>query len=192
MITKNKLLELAGRAEAPLGDPFLDGLFNLATTAIYYRFMFHLAAAMQPALVVELGVCTGRSTAHLAAGCPSAAVIGIDPGPQDNPDMTQIRAKYKNICLIRKESTDPGVVGATRDGSVDLCFVDTIHSYKQVMDEFKVWLPKMRPGGVMLFDDITENSEMPVAWAEITSGLPEDKFVSLPQLHHSGFGVILV
>lgn len=189
-MTIDEIVEVAGMAsqDRPLGDPYLDGLFDLADTAIYYRFIYHLMRRMRPKLVVELGVCTGRCTAHMAAAEPECTVLAVDPAPQRS--ALDVARKFKNIDLVMLESTSPLVLAMVIDKSVDICFVDTVHTREQVMAEFFAWKPKMKPGGVMLFDDISENSSMVEAWSELcNNGLCA---VSLPHLHHSGFGAVAV
>lgn len=190
-MTAAELIEIAKLAHAPTGDTYLDGLFALADTAIYYRFIYHLIRQMQPSLVVELGVCTGRCTAHMAAACPSATVIGLDPRPDVN-DIKLVSARYQNIIFRMSESTNRDELNQIEDKSVDLCLVDSDHYHDQVLHEFALWLPKMKTGGVMLFDDITLDDTMKLAWKHLGRMSPHLRRVSLPELHHSGFGAILM
>ena len=167
----------------PVGDAFLDGMFDLDPTAVYYRFLFRLVRSIKPTSVVELGVCTGRSSAHMAAGWPNATLAGIDPSPLD---ISPILARYPSIRWFKETSTSTTILKDVPDRSVDLCFFDTRHDYDLVSLETRVWLPKMKPGAVMLFDDISLNEGMRAFWTELA--LPK---VSLPWLHWSGFGVAL-
>lgn len=181
-----EIVEISKLANYPTGVQFLDDLFALADTAIYYRFMFRLVQRMKPNLIVELGVCTGRCTAHLAAPKFDCRVLAIDPKPQD---IREILARYPNIDLKIDLSTSPLVLSGVKDNSVDICFIDTIHSYRQVISEFHLWFPKLKVGGVMLFDDISLNAGTIKAWVELQQLCVEH--VSLPHLHHSGFGAIV-
>lgn len=171
-----------------LDDEYLNSLYDMDQTAYYYKFIYRLVKLLKPKLTVELGVCTGRGTAHLAAGNLNGKVIGIDPNPDHvNNILDNILLKYPNIDLRLDISTSTKILNEIAPNSVDICFVDTIHTYNQVIDEVKAWLPKMVRGGVMLFDDITYSDEMIKAWDEITL-----EKISLPHLHHSGFGVAIV
>ena len=173
---------LAHRTE-PIGDPYLDGLYNLDTTAVYYRFLFRLVQALTPKLIVELGVCTARGTAHMAAASGDASVVAIDPSPMD---IAPILQRYPRIQWLKETSCSSFALDAVADGSVDLCFVDTLHEYDLVSLETKLWLPKMKRGGILLFDDITINGGMRKFWDALK--LPK---VALPWLHWSGFGAAL-
>lgn len=175
---------LAG-ADKPLGDPHLDCLFSVVQCAVYYRFLYHLVRRLKPRFVVELGVEFGRSTAHIAAASPDCALLSIDR------DISRADAclRYPNVELHCGDSTDPEVLIEIPKESVDICFVDTDHNCAQVMKEYDAWLPKMKHDGVMLFDDISENSSMVEAWEILKTKGPS---VSLPHLHHSGFGAVIV
>jgi len=171
------------RFTGPTGVPFLDGLYDLDATAVYYRFLFRLVQALAPQLIVELGVCTARGTAHMAAAAGEAVIVAVDPSPMDIGPILQ---RYPRIHWLKDLSCSPAVLDAVPDGSVDLCFIDTLHEYDLVSRETRMWLPKMKRGGIMVFDDLTLNDGMRKFWDELT--LPK---VALPWLHFSGFGIAL-
>ena len=173
-------LEVLARDTSATGDPFLDGLYALDATAAYYRLLYRLVRAISPELVVELGVFTARGTAHIAAACRETKVIGVDPFPKD---ISEILDRYPNIQFLKDKSYSKSVLDLVADGSVDICFFDTLHEYQVVLVETQLWFPKMKRGGIMLFDDISLNDGMKKFWSELN--LPK---LSLPWLHHSGFG----
>jgi predicted O-methyltransferase YrrM len=184
MIQTRKLHELS-QFVGPIGDPFLDGLYNNDNTAIYYRFLYQLSKFLQPQKIIELGVYHGWSTAHLAAPVPKALVMAIDPSPQEG--FRNTTNHYQNIAVILDRSDSQGVLDMVAEKSVDICFIDTIHEYEQASKELKLWTPKMKSGGVFLYDDITQSEGMKKFWNEV----PEPK-ISMPWLHHSGFGASIV
>lgn len=167
----------------PVGDDYLDALFSLDSTAVYYRFLYLLTKTTQPSLIVELGVCTGRSTAHLAAGWPRAAILGIDSRPCD---MADIQSRYSNIRSLTARSDSEAALAAVSDQSTDICFFDTVHDGPYLLREFALWMPKMRRGGILLFDDIHMFPSMSEAWHSID--LPK---IELPSLHYTGFGAAI-
>ena len=44
----------------------------------YYRFLGRLVQAMRPKLAVELGVCGGGASYHMAQGCADTVVVGVE------------------------------------------------------------------------------------------------------------------
>ena len=178
MLEKIKQIAVPGQ----LGDKFLDDLSEQDPTHPYYRFLHNLVKLVKATSVVELGVCTGRGTAHLASAT-LGRMLAIDPSPWD---IQYILDRYPNIDLRKTLSTDPTLLASVQDRSVDVCFLDTLHDYGQVKAELIAWHPKMKPGGVMVFDDITLNDGMKIFWSVLALTKLE-----LPEMHWSGFGVAL-
>lgn len=71
-----------------------------------------------------------------------------------------------------------------KHGQIDLLFVDTDHTAEQVKAEMALYGPLVRPGGIILLDDIRMHLCVSAWWAE----LDEDK-LELPELHWTSFGV---
>lgn len=184
------LKSLAAMSKYDLGDDYLDRLFHFDGSAVYYRFVYRIAAYYKPMTIVELGVLSGRSAAHWAAPLKDlpmgkGTVFAVDPDPL--PEFKETLKRYPNIVPILSYSDNKWVLDMFDDGTVDICFIDTIHEYEQASKEMRLWTPKMAPGGLFLCDDISLSDGMKRFWNEV----PFEK-VSLPELHFSGFGVAKV
>lgn len=169
-------------------DGFLDTLYRQRLELNYYRFLYSVAVYIKAKLSVELGVCTGTGTAHIAAGT-DGPVYGIDPHPWD---MTAILTRYPNIVLFRERSESSSVLDILEgrkgrgEGMTDLLFIDTVHTYEQAKREYELYRPYMSHGGIICYDDIFLNDSMKRFWV----WLPENKKMALSHLHpESGFGV---
>lgn len=168
---------------ADTGIDWLDDMRKADETRPYYVFLYKLAQTMKAKTIVELGVQTGRSTAHFACGAPNARVIGIDI---ELWDMDEILQRCPNIKLIKKPSQDVDL--KTQPGPIDILFIDSDHSYEQVKKEWELYRPLMRPGGVILVDDIYWSDGLTKAWNEMTGEKHDISF-----LHDiAGFGAIVV
>ena len=113
---------------------------------------------------VEIGVYDGDNLLKLAKRFPNVSFIGIDPyydGEYNdryelkNKDywdhkydsiMKKVE-KLDNLRIIRKSSLE-AVVDFKFD-SVDLVFIDAIHTYKDCKDDINHWLKIVKRGGII-------------------------------------------
>ncbi len=155
----------------------------------YYRFLRVAAENIHPNLSVELGVCGGGGSLHLAMGWPDGMVIGIDNQDDHRPNINYIETKYNNFVFFIDDSITKAKWIYNTYGEVDILFIDTTHTYEQTMAEYNAWKSYMNNTGIICFDDLLRPS-MPQVWSE----LPEPK-LRLDHLHDGaenggGFGVI--
>lgn len=75
---------------------------------------------------------------------------------------------------------------------VDALHIDGAHSYRGVRWDYETYAPLVRPGGLVLLNDIAEamdvTNEVPKFWAEIKG--PGDREIVTTGPHPVGFGVI--
>lgn len=158
----------------------------------YYRFLRIAAENMHPNLSVELGVCGGGGSFHLAIGWPSGMVIGIDHAEDHKENTDFIKEQCPNFELLIGDSVkvaSNGLIGIGIEYQVDILFIDTIHTYERTMLEFNTWQPYLSNNAIVCFDDLFRPG-MNKVWNE----LPDNK-VRLDMLHTGaanggGFGVV--
>jgi predicted O-methyltransferase YrrM len=157
----------------------------------YYRFLMLLAKEIKPALSVELGVCGGGGSLHLALGNPDGKVVGVDIAMPPAPQMETIGAMVNRDKFYIHIGDSAGSAPEVYKwyGQVDILFVDTTHTYEQTTRELVAWQPYLSERAVVCFDDLFR-PEMAGYW----ESLPEPK-VRLDKLHDGaekggGFGVI--
>lgn len=168
--------------------PFPNPLFPPSP---YYRFLKVLAMNLQPKLSVELGVCGGGGSLHLAMGWARGKVIGVDI-TYDHPEhIKYIQDKYSNFQWMLGDSCE--VVQGIYDefGEIDILFIDTLHTYQQTMKEFNTYKPFLSDKAVVCLDDLLRPG-MSQAWRE----MPDNK-LRLDMLHDGaenggGFGVVWI
>lgn len=155
----------------------------------YYRFFYLYAKRFQPGLSVELGVCGGGGSLHLAMA--GGQVVGVDITYEEYWDNVRWLAKhYPNLQLFEGDSLvlAPQIYAAY--GKIDFLFIDTTHTYDQTMAEYDTYRPYLNKGSIICLDDLYREG-MIKAWDEI----PGQK-VRLDFLHpqqsptDGGFGLI--
>lgn len=158
----------------------LKDLTALAPPTVRYNlFLYEFARRYLPELVVETGTDQGRSAASFALGNPKGNVltIDIDPACKDNAD----RLKIPNIIAVATDSLL--FADKIKDSSVDVLFLDSLHTCEHTMSEWKVFRQKVKPTGIVFFDDIKLDAGMSQFWAAVSG-----RRFDLSHLHVSGFG----
>lgn len=135
----------------------------------YGKLLYALSKHYQPKCIVELGTSIGISTAYLAAGNPTAKVISADA----NRDATAVakdfhqQLRLNNIELLSGlfDKLLPSVL--TQVETPCLIYIDGNHTYDATLSYFQAFLPFMRDGSILVFDDIYWSKEMTAAWHQI-------------------------
>lgn len=129
--------------------------------------------ARKYARILEVGVYDAQNLFGLANSNPSCHFYGVDPyfhkayGNNEKNDGKQKLLLQnaediykevfknaqilKNVTIIRKESLE-----ATNDfasNSLDLVFIDAIHTYISCKRDIEEWLPKIKKGGLLCGHD---------------------------------------
>jgi predicted O-methyltransferase YrrM len=184
MLSFKDLEELATTSvKSGISSEYLRDLFNKDTTSVYYKYLYNVVNRFKGKgiITVELGTFMGRSTAFLAEANPEGSVTTVDLAPKE--EFKNVEAKYDNITSYLGRSDSQELLDMFKEESVDICYFDTEHEYEVVSKEVEVWYPKIKKGGIMLFDDVHMNPGMKKFWEE----LPYEKGFS-DDLHWTGFG----
>ena len=137
------------------------------------------AWANQAATIIELGVRGGNSTCALLAGL-ERGVISVPSAPEGTltfrGQLWSVDIEYPQVPdwwnfpfwhFLRANDTDPEAVAFCPDGA-DVLFIDTSHYYPHTLQELRLYVPKVRPGGVVLLHD-TDRAE----WPDVGKSLDE-------------------
>jgi len=146
-------------------------------------------------LFVELGAWKGKSAAFMAVEIVNAGKqIGFEIIDNFQGLYQENKSPRANIELFRKEyrecllnlnevpwvrvialpSTD--AIGLYADESISFLFIDANHDYEHVKEDIKMWLPKIKAGGVIAGHDYTNFPGVKKAVDEL---LPEAEQVSV-------------
>lgn len=157
----------------------------------YYKFLGCMTKELRAEWAIELGVCGGGGSYHIAFMNPTTHVLGVDVQREYPDNIKYIEDTCPNWTFVENDSLlfSKNLEKFT-PASIDLLFVDTTHEYNQTKWEFEAFLPLMSPGGVICMDDLNRVGVRRY-WNEIT--LPK---IEIPELHLGGsptdgsFGVV--
>ena len=160
--------------------------YGLGAWTEHIYFGYDLVAQFKPGVLVELGTDRGES---YFAFCQAIAENGTrtqafaidhwqgDPhaGSYDEATFTDVEAHNRRFyagfsTLLR--STFDQAVSRFADGSIDLLHLDGHHTEEAVRHDLESWLPKLRPGGILLMHDVTMRERgfgVWKVWAELVS-----------------------
>lgn len=127
------------------------------------------AWARRAAKVIELGVRTGNSTsAFLAALEGRGELWSVDVNPPLVPDYW---LDLPNWHFLQADDISAQALDFCPD-RVDVLFIDTSHYYEHTMAELKMYVPKVRPGGVVLLHDtVPYPTDLGVGWPDVSAAL---------------------
>jgi hypothetical protein len=163
---------------------FEPRIYGVGAWTDHLHFGYDLVAVMKPALLVELGVDRGES---YFAFCQASAenqtgtrCFGIDTwrgdqhaGGYDETTFAQVtehyRAHYGSFSTLLRSNFDEALA-QFEDESIDLLHLDGLHTETAVRHDVDSWLPKLRPGGILLLHDVRVRSKdfgVWKIWAEL-------------------------
>ena len=161
-------------------------------------------AALRPSLLVELGVHYGESYFGLCqavrenqADCKCYAIDTWHGDPHSEPYGEEVfeevraynQANYASFSYLLRNTFDAACPQFS-DGTIDLLHIDGLHTYEAIRRDFETWIPKVRPGGIVLLHDVhVRHADFGVWkwWEELGKRYPSFAFT-----HSWGLGVVRV
>jgi hypothetical protein len=165
-------------------------------------FACDLIAALRPEVIVELGVFYGDSyfgfCQTVAETNLPCTCYGVDTWRGDTPASFYESSVYdavsrhndryyRSFSYLMRTSFDDAIKQFS-DQSIGLLHMDGSHSYEAAEHDFENWLPKVRPGGVVLLHDIAVRSGdygIWRLWEELQKKFPTFEF-----RNNDGLGVL--
>lgn len=117
----------------------------------HMAFLRGTAASYENLVVIEFGVRTGNSTAcFLAAALERGGQVwSVDIAPAQVPPHW-----HDTPCWHFLEADDIGEhAQAWLPEKCDVLFIDSSHQHDHTLDELRLHVPRVRPGGVVLLHD---------------------------------------
>jgi hypothetical protein len=159
-------------------------LFGVGAWTDHLHFGYDVVAALRPRLLVELGTDRGESyfcfCQSVAENSTGTRCFAVDSwrgdehaGNYDDTTFEQVAAHNEEhyaafSTLLRSEFDD--AVAQFENESVDLLHLDGLHTAEAVRHDLAAWLPKLRPGAILLLHDVlmqTRGFGVWEVWAEL-------------------------
>jgi len=167
------------------------------------RFANWLVEMYAPTRIVELGTHSGNSyfcfcqvvkEKNIKSECFAVDTWeGDEHSHSYSEEIFQLVQRYNadnysNFSKLLRMKFDEAL-NHIEDNSVDLLHIDGLHTYDAVKHDFESWLPKMAPGGIILFHDISVLQDGFGVW-KLWNEL-KISYKNRMEFHHSyGLGVI--
>jgi hypothetical protein len=152
---------------------FEPRIYGVGAWTSHLHFAYDLVALLKPAILVELGVDRGesyfgfcQSTLENATG---TQCFGVDTwrgdqhaGGYDETTFAQVsehnRANYDSFSiLIRSDFNE--ALNRFAEESIGVLHLDGLHTEDAIRHDVDAWLPKLRPGGILLLHDVGVQSK---------------------------------
>jgi predicted O-methyltransferase YrrM len=166
-LKESSLLEIEatleeGRARIPSGAPFRT---THNGDPMLGRVCYSVVRALRPAVVIETGVCYGVTSSYLLQalhvnGAGHLHSIDLPPLGKDGDRFVgflvpqELKASWS---LYRGTSRRLLPEILTKVAKADLFIHDSLHTRDNMRREFETVWPALRPGGVLIADDIHRN-----------------------------------
>ena len=169
-------------------------------------FGYDLVNAVKPRLMVELGTYRGMSYFTFCQSVKDHGLdtlaYAVDTWQGDAHVEAQVaydekaydmvaahnREHYSGFSYLMRMTFNEAL-NTFGNETIDLLHIDGYHTYDAVSEDFNNWLPKVAPGGVILFHDITARTKSDFGvwklWDEVSP-----HYESFAFYHGYGLGVI--
>jgi len=132
-----------------------SNLINIQQHEWEMRTFLHLALEeLKPQRTVELGTFRGFTGALLSL-VTSVQTLSFDI---EDHGVQEAKPYGHNLWYMLSDATNPDSVRFAMEhhflAPIDLLFIDDGHYYEQIVKEFELWRPHVRPGGWIVFHDI--------------------------------------
>jgi cephalosporin hydroxylase len=204
-------------------DDYIDLAFRFGLVGLHLVYLIpnqvrdeiaQLASTVQslrPGSVLEIGTANGGTLflwTRLAASDATIVSVDLPSGLLGEgypkwklPFYKSFARDQQRIALIRGDSHDPTVYReVTRmlgTRQLDFLFVDGDHTYEGVKNDFRMYSPLVRKGGLMAFHDIVSHPpgsgcEVSKFWNEVESNYNGLEIVKDPRQGWAGIGLLYV
>lgn len=136
------------------------------------RFYSWLVTTRRPNIVVEFGTAFGVSGMYWLSGLlqnDSGILLTFEPNERWREiavrNLTAIGGRFKSYLGTFEDN-----VQAALDGrSIDIAFIDAIHTSEWVLPQFEIVCRYLAPKGIVVLDDIDFSPDMAKCWLAVAA-----------------------
>ena len=170
IMEKEKMLHSCTYAPSPDGTARRRSIAEISRSSAikprYGRLLSRLVEHFKPGCILEIGTSLGISTLYLAKNFSGSRFISLE-GCRECAARAAVNLKasgkgYVEIITGEFSQTLPGLL--ENNDKPDFVFVDGNHQYDAVLEYYTLLKPIVRPGSVLIFDDIHWSPGMERAW----------------------------
>jgi len=152
LMEAEKLAPEAGLIQLPVFYPLLAGE---DTPLMDMLFLLNLAKGRRAKRILEVGTFRARTACALHLNCPEAAIVSYDIQVLDSPYRRSL-LNQPNVQL--RHASFAASAGALRkEPPFDLIFVDGSHRFEHVVEDSRLALELLAPGGIIVWHDYRPN-----------------------------------
>ncbi len=131
--------------------------------------LYILARESRAEVLLELGTCAGMSAAYLASSEHCKELHTVEGSAALSELARETLQKVTTKAHVYNELFDDALDTLLHDlPHVDLAFIDGHHEKVATIHYWERIAPKMRPGGVVIFDDISWSQDMRDGWIHLS------------------------
>ena len=131
-----------------------------------------LVLRRQPRVIVEFGTAFGTSGMYWLSGLEtsrSGKLFTFEPNAEwaaiARENLLSISSRFE-LTTGTFEDNLQAVLGS--QAPIDIGFIDAIHTTAFVLPQFELVLQRLRPGGLVLFDNIDFSEDMADCWRRVS------------------------
>jgi predicted O-methyltransferase YrrM len=161
----------------------------------YVLMIYEMVYEMKPKKILEIGCRQGQSTRtmlsalkELDSGILHTVSVDLPNAGERIPD--ELKGYWNPVGgnSHHEDTKKWAQTIADEDGKFDILFIDGDHSYEGVKEDFMSYAPLVKPKGLILLHDVTnDNCGVPEFWKEINE---KYKSISLPYPGRAGMGIM--
>lgn len=142
---------------------------QVRSDALVGRFYSWLAARRGETVIVEFGTAFGVSGMYWLSGMLAGQLYTFEPNANWAASAEENLRAISDRFTLTVDTFETAGPALLIPQSVGIAFVDAIHTSEFVFRQYDLLKPLMKPGSLVLFDDIDFSPDMADCWRQMAS-----------------------